>query len=86
MDSSLNLVKVFQGSPMDAEIVKDILMDNQIEVNVRNEFMGTIAPWHVTPGGFNPVEIEVLEKDFDAAIELVKAFNNSKSSSDNFDI
>lgn len=71
------LVTVYKGHPMDADIVKEVLKDNEINVNIKNELMGTIAPWHVSPGGFEPVEIEVLEKDKEQAMKLIKEFNKS---------
>lgn len=72
------LTSVFQGSPMDAEIIKEILADHGIQAYLRNELMGTIAPWHVTPGGFDPVEIEVSSADLEKARELIEEFNKGK--------
>lgn len=40
--------------------------------------MGTIAPWHVSPGGFEPVEVEILLKDKEKALKLIDEFNKSK--------
>jgi len=75
MDSEL--IVVFKGNPLDSEIVKDILNDNGIMANLKNQLMGTIAPWHVSPGGFEPVEVVVLVKDKEKALKLINEFNNS---------
>ena len=40
--------------------------------------MGSIAPWQVSAGGFEPVEVEVLEKDKEKALELINEFRKSK--------
>lgn len=40
--------------------------------------MGTIAPWQVSPGGFEPVEVEILVKDKEKALKLIYEFNKSK--------
>jgi len=76
MDSEL--IVVFKGSPIDSEIIKGFLNDNGIMANLRNQLMGTIAPWQVSPGGFEPVEVEILVKDKEKALRLIDEFNNSK--------
>ena len=76
MDSEL--IVVFKGNPIDSEIVKDILNDNGIMANLKNQLMGTIAPWQVSSGGFEPVEVEVLVKDKGKALKLIDEFNKSK--------
>lgn len=76
MDSEL--IVVFKGNPIDSELIKDILNDNGIMANLKNQLMGTIAPWHVSPGGFEPVEVEILAKDKEKALKLIDEFNKSK--------
>lgn len=75
MDS--DLIVVFSGNLVDSEIIKEILDDNGITTNLKNELMGTIAPWQVSAGGFEPVEIEVLVEDRKKALELINAFHKS---------
>ncbi|WP_075589670.1 putative signal transducing protein [Labilibacter marinus] len=72
------LISVFNGSPIDADIIKEILEDHGIMVQVKNELMGSIAPWHVSPGGIDPTEIVVLESDKENALLLIDEFNKSK--------
>jgi hypothetical protein len=76
--SHQDLIVVFRGNPLDSEIVKEILADNGIMAHLKNQLMGSIAPWQVSPGGFEPVEVEVLEEDKEKALELVEEFNKSK--------
>ncbi len=76
MDSEL--IVVFKGNQIDSEIIKDILNDYGIMANLKNQLMGTIAPWHVSPGGFEPVEVVVLEKDKKKALKLIDEFNKNK--------
>ena len=73
-----DLVVVFRGNPMDAEIINEILADNGIGANVKNQLMGSIAPWQVSAGGFEPVVIEVLKKDVEKALDLINEFNKGK--------
>ena len=76
MDSEL--IVVFKGNPFDSEIIKEILNDNGIMANLKNQLMGTIAPWHVSPGGFEPVEVEILVKDKEEALKLIDEFYKNK--------
>ncbi len=72
MDSEL--IVVFQGKPMDAEIIKDMLNDHGIMAHLKNQFMGSIAPWQVSPGGFQPVEVEILSENKEEALKLIEEF------------
>lgn len=76
MESELTVV--FKGKQIDAEIVKEILKDNGIIAGLKNKLMGTIAPWQVSAGGIDPVEVEVLVKDKEKALDLIEEFNKSK--------
>lgn len=78
MNKHSELVVVFRGNTIDAEIVKEILIDNGIMAHMKNQLMGSIAPWQVSAGGLDPVEVEVLEKDSEKALQLVKDFNKMK--------
>ena len=76
MDSEI--IVIFEGNQIDADIIKDLLIDNGIHANLKNQFMGTIAPWQVSPGGYKPIKVEILSKDEDKALELIKEFKNGK--------
>lgn len=72
------VVTVFRGQPVDADIIKHILEDNGIIAGLKNHLMGTIAPWQVAGGGFEPVEVEVLEQDKEKALEFIEEFKKMK--------
>ena len=76
MDSKL--IVVFKGNPTDSESINQLLNDSGILARLKNQFMGTIAPWHVSPGGINPVEVEVHSKDLEKALKLIEEFKKSK--------
>ena len=78
--SDTEIMVIFSGSPFDAGIVKEILVDHGIEAFTRNELMGTIAPWYVSSGGVDPVEVEILRKDQVQASQLIEAYKSSKRS------
>ena len=69
-DKDSNLIVVFRGNPMESEM----LMDNGIPAQVNNQLMGSIAPWQVSAGGFEPVEVIIQEKDRGKAMDLLKEF------------
>ncbi|MBN2597595.1 DUF2007 domain-containing protein [Labilibaculum sp.] len=70
----LNLIVIYSGNPIDSEIIKDILTENGIAVNIKNGLMGTIAPWHVSAGGVAPVELEISVRDKEKALRLINEF------------
>lgn len=73
-----NLIDIYSSNPIVAEMIKEMLIDQGIAANLKNQIMGTIAPWQVAPGGLDPVQIEVFAKDKEKALLLINEFNNSK--------
>lgn len=73
-DKNSALIVVFRGSPIESEMVKEMLMDNGIPAQVNNQLMGSIAPWQVSAGGMDPVAVFILEKDKEKAMNLLKEF------------
>ncbi|BAX81388.1 putative signal transducing protein [Labilibaculum antarcticum] len=74
-----DLIVIYSGNPIDSEIIKDILTDNGIAVNVKNELMGTIAPWHVSAGGINPIELQIFARDKEEALRLINDFTKGNN-------
>lgn len=77
MKTKNDLVCIFAGSSMDADIIKQILDDSEIASNLRNGLMSSIAPMDVSSGGAFPAEVEVFLKDEKEARLLVEAFHKS---------
>lgn len=71
------LVCIFSGSPMDAEILKQILEDNGIVANMKNQLMSSIAPYQISAGAVDPSDVEVFERDRKEALLLVDEFYKS---------
>lgn len=74
-----DLVEVFAGPSIDAEIVKSMLADIGIEAFLKDEFMGTIAPWHTSPGGVAAVKVIISGQDADRAKEVVETFTKNRN-------
>lgn len=78
MDTNSSLVVVlFSGSAVEAEMVKDYLVDNGISACLRNQYMGSIAPWYVSGGGAAPVDVEILDSDKERAAQLLEDFKRT---------
>ncbi len=73
-----DLIVIFSGNPIDAEMIKEMLLDNGIPAHLKNQLMGSIAPWHVSAGGFEPVEIVIMKKDEEKARRLIDEFNKGE--------
>jgi len=75
-------VEVFAGTSWEAALVKSLLENAEIEVFLKDEIRGTMAPWHVSPGGTNPVKVMVSSHDFANAKEVVDAFESNRKIDD----
>ncbi|WP_439881065.1 putative signal transducing protein [Pontibacter sp. MBLB2868] len=69
-------VQIFAGDFHRASIIKNMLENHGIYVFVQNEHMGSIAPWQVASGGFNPVKLIVSGLDSEQALRLLEEFNS----------
>ena len=74
---NIRLVQVFAGEYWKTSMIKNILEDNDIQVYLENEYMGSIAPWRIEAGGFNPFKVIVSSLDYDAAMKLIEEFNSN---------
>ena len=52
-------VEVFSGTIWEAEMVKSLLENAEIETFLRDENIGTLAPWYSAPGGAGSVKVIV---------------------------
>ncbi|MCW3805905.1 DUF2007 domain-containing protein [Plebeiibacterium marinum] len=75
-DTGNNLVEIYSGPSVEAGIVKSYLSDSGIEAYLKDEYMGTIAPWNVSAGGANPVKIFVPDSEMEQAKKLVDEYFN----------
>lgn len=69
-------VEVFSGSIYEAEILKSILADNKIDSYLQDEYMGTMAPWNVAPGGVGSVKVVVSSDDLERTQPIVDDYRN----------
>jgi nicotinic acid phosphoribosyltransferase len=80
MTTSHDPVDVFAGTAWEAALVKSLLENAEIEVFLKDEIRGTMAPWHISPGGTDPVKVVVSGADYEKAMEVVRDFENNRNS------
>ena len=80
MENDIEPVEVYSGSIWEAELVKSLLENAEIEAFLKDEIMGTMAPWYSAPGGAGSVKVIVSNLDYDKAREIVEEYEkNSKT-------
>lgn len=67
-------VEVFAGTIWQAELLKSILEDSGIDAFLRDENLGTLAPWYASPGGAGSVKVIVSSLDVEKASLIVENF------------
>ena len=77
-ENESKLISIYSGNPVDSEMVKNILTEEGISASLKNQQMGSIAPWQVSAGGFEPVEVVVFESDKAKALVLIEAFKRAE--------
>lgn len=76
-DKDNKLVEVFDGTALDAEMVKSLLGNAEIKAFVKDEIMGTMYPWHTAAGGAGSVTVFVLKTDFNEAKHIVNEYEKN---------
>jgi len=76
-DNGINPVEVFAGTAVQAILVKSLLENAEIEAFLKDEFTGTLYPWHTTPGGAGAVKIFVSSVDHEKARIVVAEYESN---------
>jgi hypothetical protein len=77
-NKDIKLIEVFSGTAWEAGIVKSLLENAEIEVYLKDEVRGTLAPWHVAPGGVGAVKVIVADADYEKAVQVVADFEKNQ--------
>jgi hypothetical protein len=75
-------VEVFAGSIMQAEMLKSLLENAQIQTFLQDENAGTLVPWYTAPGGAGSVKVIVSSADYEKARSVVGEFEARIAESD----
>ncbi len=76
-DKGANPVEVFAGTAVQATLVKSLLENAEIEAFLKDEFTGTLYPWHTTPGGVGAVKVFVSSVDHEKARIVVDEYESN---------
>jgi len=76
-DKEINPVEVFAGTAVQATLVKSLLENAEIEAYLKDEFTGTLYPWHTTPGGVGAVKVFVSSVDHENARIVVDEYESN---------
>ena len=79
MSNSNDLVVVFAGDTFQANHAKNVLENNGIHAFLKDEFTGSIAPWHSAPGGAGAVKVIVSERDREKALQIIQEFMDNST-------
>ena len=71
MKKEFDLVQIFAGTTIQAEMVKSLLLDAEIKAFIKDEYMGTMFPFHTAPGAAGSVKVVVSNVDYERARLIV---------------
>jgi hypothetical protein len=77
-DDKTILVEVFAGTPWQVGMVKSLLEDEEIDVFLKDEIVGTLSPWWTAPGGAGSVKVMVSNLDYDKAKLIVDEYEKNQ--------
>lgn len=73
--NKVTIKEVFAGELWKSTMIKNMLEENSIQAFLENEYSGSIAPFQVTLGGVNPVNVVVSSEDYEKSLQLIKDFD-----------
>lgn len=79
MTKKNELVIVYSTDSVEAEILKGYLEANGIYVFLKDQFLGTLAPFQAAPGGAGAVKIVVHKNDVEKARDLIQEFQQNSA-------
>jgi len=75
-DKDSKPVQVFAGTAMQAQLLKSLLENAEIDAYLKDEFTGIITPFH-TAGGTGAVKVFVSSMDYEKARMVVEEFERN---------
>lgn len=76
---SLNPIEIFSGTMFEVGMLRSMLSDAGIESYPVDDAIGTLMPWVSSPGGLNPLKVEVAEEDYERAMQVVNDFRENNN-------
>ncbi|NLJ82307.1 MAG: DUF2007 domain-containing protein [Bacteroidales bacterium] len=76
----IEVVRIFAGSILQAEMLKNLLENEGIESYLLDELSGTYFPFLTSAGGSGPVSVAVSSLDYDKAKAIVNEYEKNLKS------
>jgi len=76
-DNDIVPIEVFAGTAWQAELLKSLLENDEVESYLNDQIMGTLNPWYTAPGGAGSVSVFVSNQDFAKAKLIVDEFEKN---------
>lgn len=73
-------VVVWSGNIWEAGILKSLIEDEDIPVFMKDEIIGTLAPWWTAPGGAGSISLVVSKRDEERVRSIIKEFEHRRNS------
>lgn len=70
-------IEIFSGLGWQAQMVKNMLENEGIESYIKDEIIGTIAPWYINPGA-GSVSVVISALDYDRARIIVDEYEKKQ--------
>ncbi len=77
INNKLEPVEVFAGTAWQAEMVKSLLENAEIETFIMDEIVGTLSPWYTSGGGAGAVKVFVSSLDYEKAKLVVADYEQN---------
>jgi hypothetical protein len=68
------MIEVFAGTNWQAEMLKSLLENAEINAFVKDAIMGTLNPWWTAPGGAGSVKVFVPNAYLETAKQIVSEY------------
>jgi len=77
METDNELIEIFAGTTWQAEMVKSLLGNAEIEAFLKDDIVGTMAPWWTAPGGAGSVKVVVSNLAYEKAKSVVEEYEKN---------
>ena len=74
MSEENELIIVYAGTTGEADFLKSLLESAGITTFLKDEILGTMAPWYAAPGGAGAVKVVIPKSHLDRAEPIVQEF------------
>lgn len=75
-------VTVFAGKSWEALLLKSLLENAGIQTFLKDDAIGTLAPWYAGPGGTAAVKVVIADSDLEQARQVVTDFEKNRREED----